>query len=113
LRRHYDRRAATLTRRARAIDATAKAFEVPHREILSKIRIPTVTRARLALYVALYDACATSSTDMAWRLKRDHSTLLWGIRRAREMAFADPDYADRVRLIQAAALGIGDMRRAA
>jgi chromosomal replication initiation ATPase DnaA len=105
--------ALTSERIERAIDTAAKVFEVPHREIASKCRIPSVTRARLAVYVALYDACLTSYPELAWRLKRDHTTLIYGVKKARAFADADPDYADRVRLIKAAALGIVDIRRAA
>lgn len=85
--------ALTSERFDRAVDITAKVFEVPHREILSKVRIPSVTRARLALYAAIYDACQTSYSEMARRLKRDHTTLIWGVNRAREMAADDPEYA--------------------
>ncbi len=85
--------ALTSERFDRAVDITAKVFEVPHREILSKARIPSVTRARLALYAAIYDACQTSYSEMARRLKRDHTTLLSGIKRARVLAASDPEYA--------------------
>jgi len=85
--------ALTSERIERGVQEAAKVFEVPHRELLSKIRIPSITRARLALYAALYDGCQTSYTEMGWRLKRDHSTLVWGVRRAREMAADDSEYA--------------------
>jgi len=87
------RPALTSERIDRAVQETAKVFEVPHREVLSKIRVPCITRARLALYAAIYDACETSYPEMAWRLQRDHSTLVYGVRRAREMADSDPEYA--------------------
>jgi chromosomal replication initiation ATPase DnaA len=85
--------ALTSERIERGVDIAAKVFEVPHREILSKGRIPSVTRARLALYAALYDGCQTSYTEMGWRLQRDHSTLVWGVKQARAMAADDPEYA--------------------
>lgn len=85
--------ALTSERIERAVSETAKVFEVPHREILSKARMPSITRARLALYAAIYDACETSYTEMGWRLNRDHTTLIWGIRRARQMATDDSEYA--------------------
>lgn len=87
------RPALTSERIERAVQETAKVFEVPHREILSKVRAPSITRARLALYAAIYDACETSYSEMGWRLKRDHTTLIWGIRRARQMATADSEFA--------------------
>lgn len=85
--------ALTTERIERAVKETAKVFEVPHRELLSKIRVPSITRARLALYAAIYDACQTSYPEMAWRLNRDHTTLVWGVRRARQMASDDSEYA--------------------
>ena len=85
--------ALTSERVTRATDITAKVFEVPQREILSYIRIPSVTRARQAMYAAIYDACETSYPEMARRLGRDHTTLVYGVKRAREMAAADSEYA--------------------
>jgi chromosomal replication initiation ATPase DnaA len=85
--------ALTPERVTRAADETAKVFEVPQREILGRLRVPSVARARQAMYAALYDACQTSYTEMAWRLGRDHSTLVYGVKRAREMAEDDNEFA--------------------
>lgn len=62
-----------------------------------------VTRARLALYAALYAACETSYPELARTLNRDHSTLLWGVKKAAAMAAADRDYATAVIQIAKAA----------
>jgi len=83
----------TTERIERGVQEAARVFEVPHREILSKIRVPSITRARMALYAAIYDACQTSYPEMAWRLQRDHTTLLHGVKRARQMAEDDSEYA--------------------
>lgn len=85
--------ALTADRIQQAAEAAARAFEVPAREILGRCRIPAVTRARQALYAALYDACETSYPELAWRLQRDHTTLLYGVRKARALADSDSDYA--------------------
>lgn len=85
--------ALTSVRVDRAIDEAAKAFEVPHREILSYLRTPSITRARLALYAALYDTCETSYPELARHLKRDHSTLIWGVKKAHALAALDTGYA--------------------
>ena len=98
--------ALTTERIERAMDTASKVFEVPRREIASKCRMPAVARARQAVYAALYRACETSYPDIARRIGRDHSTILYGIGRAEDMAHADPDYADRMRMIMAAALGV-------
>lgn len=87
------RPALTTERIERGVQEAARVFEVAHREILSKVRVPSVTRARLALYAAIYDGCQTSYPEMAWRLKRDHTTLVYGVKRARAMADDDPEYA--------------------
>lgn len=85
--------ALTTERIERAVQEVARIFEVPHREILSKIRVPSITRARLALYAAIYDGCQTSYPEMAWHLQRDHTTLVYGVKRARAMAADDSEYA--------------------
>jgi chromosomal replication initiation ATPase DnaA len=85
--------ALTSERVTRAADEAAKVFEVPQREILGRLRIPSVTRARQAMYAAIYDACQTSYPEMAWRLERDHTTLLHGVKRARAMAEDDSEFA--------------------
>jgi chromosomal replication initiation ATPase DnaA len=87
------RPALTLERVTRAADEAAKVFEVPTREILGRLRIPSVARARQAMYAAIYDACETSYKEMAWRLDRDHSTLVYGVKRARAMAADDSEFA--------------------
>lgn len=85
--------ALTLERVTRAASEAARVFEVPQREILGRVRVPSVSRARQAVYAALYDGCQTSYQEMAWRLDRDHSTLVYGVKRAREMAEDDTDFA--------------------
>jgi chromosomal replication initiation ATPase DnaA len=87
------RPALTSERVTRAADEAAKVFEVPQREILGRLRIPSVARARQAMYAALYDGCQTSYTEMAWRLDRDHSTLVYGVKRARALAADDSEFA--------------------
>lgn len=104
--------ALTQERIERAVSVAAKVFEVRPREIAGRCNIPSVSRARQAMWKALYEICFTSYSEMAWLLGRNHSTIIDGVKRADKLS-ADPDYADRVRLIKAAALGIGDIRRAA
>ena len=97
--------ALTTERLQRAVQEAAELFEVPIRAITGRGRRPAVTRARLAVYAALYAACETSYTDMAERLDRDHSTLIYGVRKAHEMADADPEYQTRLERLTAATAG--------
>lgn len=85
--------ALTPNRLDQAVTAAACAFEVPRRELISRCRLPAVARARLALYAALYQTCETSYPELARYLRRDHTSILSGCRKARAMADADPDYA--------------------
>lgn len=106
------RPALTSIRFERALDTAAKVFEVPRRELAGRCRVKSVARARHAVFAALYTALETSSVEIAWRFNRDHSTVLYGLARADAWQHADPDYADRVRLIMQAALA-DSYRRAA
>lgn len=97
--------ALTQSRIDSAIEVAAKVFEVPRREITGRCNMHSVSRARQAVWMALYSVCETSYPELAWRLQRDSSTILVGVRKA-EAASVDPDYDDRVRLIKAAALRV-------
>jgi chromosomal replication initiation ATPase DnaA len=92
----------TATRLDRAITTAAQAFAVPRREITSRCRLAPIARARLALYAALYQACATSYPELGARLGRHYTTVLSGVREAERAAGADPDYAERLARIVAA-----------
>ena len=94
----------TLTpkRVARAVVAASRAFEVPPRDIIGRLRFRDVVRARQALTCALYQAYETSYPQLGRLLNRDNSTLIHSVRKARGDADADPDYADRLARIIAA-----------
>ena len=94
--------ALTPDRIARATLAASRAFEVPPRAIISRRRLPTIARARQALYAALYRACETSYPQLGRLLNRDHTTVLYGVREAEADAAADPDYAERSARVVAA-----------
>ena len=94
--------ALTPNRLDRAVTAAACAFEVPRRELVSRCRLPAVARARLALYAALYLACETSYPELSRYLRRDHTTILIGVRRAEDRMSRDREYAHAVRRIMEA-----------
>jgi chromosomal replication initiation ATPase DnaA len=94
--------ALTPDRIAHAVVAAGRAFEVAPRAIISRRRLPSITRARMALYAALYRACETSYPQIGRLLNRDHTTVLYGVREAERDAAADPDYAARLaRIVEA------------
>lgn len=94
----------TLTpeRIASATTTASRAFEIPIRALLGRGRQKSIARARLALYAGLYRACETSYPEIGRLLKRDHTTVLYGVREAEAAAVADPDYAERLARIVAA-----------
>lgn len=94
--------ALTPARIDNALTAAACAFEVPRREIISRCRLYSVTRARLALYAALYRACETSYPELSRYLQRDHTTILYGVRKAEGQMARDHGYAAAVARIEAA-----------
>lgn len=94
--------AITPDRVARAALAAARAFEVPPREIIGRLRFRAVVRARQALTCALYQAYQTSYPQLGQLLNRDNSTLIYSVRKAKRDAAADPDYAERLARIVAA-----------
>lgn len=95
--------ALTHARFLRAVDCAAMLFDVPRACILGRRRLVPIACARLAVYAALYAACDTSSTEIAQRVGRDHTTVLAGIRRAMQRAKANPEYAEHVGTIMQAA----------
>jgi len=88
--------ALTPNRLDQAVTAAACAFEVPRRKIVGRCRLPAVARARMALYAALYQACETSYPELARYLRRDHTTILYGVRKAEYQMKRDRDYANAV-----------------
>lgn len=91
--------ALTPARAARAVAAAGQVFEVPPREIIGRLRLPAIVRARQALTAALYQTCATSYPQLGQLLNRDHTTVLYSVRVARQAAATDPDYAERLACI--------------
>lgn len=97
--------ALTPDRIARAAVAAGRAFEVSPRAVISRLRLPAVVRARQALYAALYRTCESSYPQIGRLLKRDHTTVLYGVREAEADAATDPDYADRLARVMEACRG--------
>lgn len=94
--------ALTHARFLRAVDCAATLFDVPRASILSRQRPVVIARARLAVYAALYLALDASSTEIAQRVGRDHTTVLDGVRRAMQQAKANCEYAEHIGMIMQA-----------
>lgn len=77
--------------RQRATQIAAEISGVPLGAITSRARTRTVSRVRWALYVGMASK-GVSSTNIGRRFGRDHSTVLYGLRQAREVAARDPAY---------------------
>jgi chromosomal replication initiation ATPase DnaA len=85
-----------------AVQEAARIFEIERAALMARRRTRAVIPARLALYAALYDGCNTTFEEIAWFLNRDHTTVIYGVNRARELAAQDADYARAVEQIKAA-----------
>jgi chromosomal replication initiation ATPase DnaA len=70
-------------------------FKVHVRDLMGPYRYDFVVRARQALFLALRRR-GWSYPDIGWFLKRDHSTVIHGVKRALYIAERDPDYAAKV-----------------
>ncbi len=75
---------------------TAATFEVSPEELYARGKgLPRVSHARFAAMVACRDT-GSSFPKIAAHFNRDHTTIIHGVRRARELAAESPAYADRL-----------------
>lgn len=91
--------ALTHERFSKALDTASNVFDIPRACIVGRRRMAPIARARLAVYAALYLAFDASSTDIAARFQRDHTTVLEGIKSAQRRARANPEYRAAIRKI--------------
>lgn len=78
------------------IAAAGWIFCLTPAQILSSSRATRLVRTRYAVFAALEQRGASSGQIGRW-MNRDHSTVLHGIKRAKEWAAQDPVYAERIR----------------
>ena len=81
----------------RVLGAVAEVFGVPVGTILSPRRSAPVAAARQAVYYVLREALNWTLGEIGHFLKRDHSTVLSGLRKAGQRLASDPDFATRLR----------------
>lgn len=81
--------------RREIIHQCAEVFNVHPRDLLSHSRFEFLLGPRFALYAALRQRGSTYSQIGRW-LNRDHSTVIYGIRRSEWIAERNPDYAAKI-----------------
>lgn len=82
-----------------ALTAAGLLFDLAPTTITRRSRNTTVAQARHATIAALYEACQTSYSELARYFDRDHTTVMYAVSRAREIAAGNTNYADAVALI--------------
>jgi chromosomal replication initiator protein len=87
---------------ADVIGAVAHRFGVTSEEICGPRRMKEIVRPRQIAYLIAASVCPRASLPAIGRAfgDRDHTTILWGIRRVREAMAADPKLAATVREIE-------------
>lgn len=81
----------------RVLGTVADVFGVPVGAILSERRDAPTAIARQVVYYVLRDHLCWTLPQIGWFLKRDHTTVLSGSRKAHRRLQSDPDFAARVR----------------
>ena len=66
-------------------ELTAEQFGLSHSMLLSKKRTESLSMARFVAYKLQRELCAASLETIAEFWKKDHSTIIYGIDRAKEM----------------------------
>lgn len=82
----------------KAVSAGAKEFRVDADDLLGPARKRHLAYARFAVWAALRQRGATLMT-IAEYFKRDHTSIMYGIGRAEELAQRDHDYAAALSLV--------------
>lgn len=85
----------------------AKLFKVSAADILADRRPAHIHRARIALYIAIWEkgrreGKAPSYTSIGRTMQRDHSTIIHGMDKARYLMERDPEFREAVEKIIAA-----------
>lgn len=83
------------------ISRTAMALGVPESVLLSPDRGHDLARGRFAIMLMLRDMGWSYPRIAAATQRRDHTTVIHGIRRARQMRCSDPDFIELLEILQA------------
>jgi chromosomal replication initiation ATPase DnaA len=77
------------------VQKASELFKVHPRDLISTYRFNFIVRARFAMYLALRQR-GWSYPKIGRLLKRDHSSVVHGVKRAQYMVEKDPDFAAKV-----------------
>jgi len=80
----------------RVVNAMANQYQVSPEELLGQRRSRGLAEARLAVYWLLRTLTDMSSTEIGNVLKKDHSTVLMGIKRCARFRLEDNAYRERI-----------------
>lgn len=81
---------------AKIIERVSKASGVPAFEILGPWREKRVSWPRMAVYYIARTTTRNSLPRIGRAMRRDHTTVLYGVNRARELLKTDQSFADLV-----------------
>lgn len=83
-------------RLARVVQLVAEEWGVCRDALAGENRAQRVVRPRQAVMLIAAQHCGWSTPRIGRALRRDHSTVIYGIRAAEARAAEDPDYARRI-----------------
>lgn len=83
-------------RMAKIINATSKVFNVRNDEIIGRTRNKAVASARQVVYMIARTSTEMTLPQIGKVMKRDHTTVLYGINKASERAEKDQQFADMI-----------------
>lgn len=96
---------AILSPSQRVLKAACHEFQVPHEALIGPSRDRGLANARFAVALVLREADPfkyTTPVIAAVVQRKDHTTILHGIKRARELVATDADYAAKVEALREA-----------
>lgn len=83
------------------LPAVYKAFGVPESDLRSHCRRRDIAWPRMAAYLMFSEVMQWSLTRVGAYFKRDHTTILYGLRKARELIASDEWFRARVEAVRA------------
>lgn len=78
------------------IAAVCELFDVRQEELLGKKRIAKISKARMVLYYLGYRNTSHSTTTLGNYLDRDHTTVVHGVKKCKDMMDTNNSFAYKV-----------------